>query len=193
LRVEIFLNVQGTKAGTKAGGGDMGGSERAGQDKIKLPDPGLTERMLAELAGNAPLDAVTSTSDKFRAEAQSIAESVIANSKLARYGLVTVEGIAYTAPGIINAVHHNLTNLPEMGFKVATAATIGLGLRLLLPEKGAARALVGTTMGYFFVRDALRPFIEAYGDVQRHAECAQSRSKDGRWSGPFCSRLLCRY
>ena len=125
---------------------------------------GFPESTAAELL-STPVEKITELGTKFKKKADETLSSVVENSSLARYGLVTVEGLAYTVPGVVNAVYHNLSNLPETSFKVATAATIGLGLRLAMPEKGAARALVGTTMGYFFVRDAIRPFVEAYKDV----------------------------
>jgi hypothetical protein len=132
--------------------------ERTG-DTLAFPDS-----VAAELT-RIPVEKVTEAGERFKKKTDGLLESAVANSALARYGLVTVEGLAYTVPGIVNGLYHNLSNLPELGFKAATAATIGIGLRLLLPEKGAARAVVGTTMGYFFVRDALHPFIKAYKDV----------------------------
>ncbi len=125
---------------------------------------GFAQAALSEL-GNRPLSAVTDIGNRFKKSTDGYLESAVKDSKIARYGLVTVEGLAYTVPGILNGVYHNLSNLPELGFKLGVAATIGVAMRLALPQKGAARAVVGTTMGYFFVRDALRPFTQAYSDV----------------------------
>jgi len=126
--------------------------------------PGFAESALSEL-GNRSVQSLTDVGDRFKKSTDGLVAQAVQDSALFRYGLVTVEGLAYTVPGVLNGVYHNLSNLPELGFKVGVAATIGVGLRLALPEKGAARALVGTTMGVFFLRDAWRPFSQAYSQV----------------------------
>lgn len=159
--------------------GEAGG--RSGEDL------GLPEKLVAELAA-APIEEVRKLGDRFKTSSDSLIETAVKESKLVRYGAVTVEGLAYAVPGVLNGIHHNLTNLPETAFKIGTAATIGVGLRLLLPEKGAARALVGTTMGFFFVRDALHPFVEAYkeaGQAQDLAGVHKAAQKMGDGLGLF--------
>jgi hypothetical protein len=112
------------------------------------------------------LGPVIRSSDRMSDGADGIVDYAAANSKLVRYGLVTVEGLAYTVPGVLNGLHYNLTHLPEFGLKMGVAAGIGVGMRLLLPQKGAARAIAGATMGYMLVKDALTPIREAYAAVE---------------------------
>ncbi|MBX9720523.1 MAG: hypothetical protein K2X81_03920, partial [Candidatus Obscuribacterales bacterium] len=96
----------------------------------------------------------------------------IAEYKVGRYGLVTAEGLALLPQGIGNGIKHNLDHPDEFAMKMGTAALMGVGMRVLLPEAGAARALVGTAMTYFMARDAVMPIIGAMSQVSDNKSMA---------------------
>lgn len=98
----------------------------------------------------------------------SIADTAMsAAGKVERIGLVTVEGLANSVPGVVKGAIHDFSpeNWKETGVKFGSAALMGVGFRLLLPEAGAARALAGTVLGTMFAYDAARPFAQAYSKV----------------------------
>lgn len=92
----------------------------------------------------------------------------------------TGEGLAKAPVGIWNAAVHNLEHPDELLHTAATGAVFGLGMRLLLPKAGAAKALVGTAMSYFFIKDAAMPIVHGWKDAaaardmnELHAASAQ--------------------
>lgn len=89
----------------------------------------------------------------------------IAEYQLGRYAIVTAEGLSLLPQGVLNGVKHNWDNPGEFGAKMAMAAAFGVGMRVLLPKAGAARALAGTLMSYFMIRDAAAPVVQAFRDV----------------------------
>lgn len=89
----------------------------------------------------------------------------IAEYKLGRYALVTAEGLSLLPQGVLNGVKHNWDNPGEFGMKMGMAAAFGVGMRVLLPKAGAARALAGSLMSYFMVRDALTPMVHGFNAV----------------------------
>ena len=93
---------------------------------------------------------------------------VIAQSRAGRYGLVTGEALLDLPNGLANGVKHNWDNPGEFAVKMGTAAAFGVGMNLLLPKAGAAKAIVGGVMTYFMVKDAAAPVIGAFRDV--HAD-----------------------
>lgn len=113
---------------------------------------------------NANNNSVKSNSDK-------VLES-IAENKIGRYGLVTAEGISLLPSGILHGVKYNFDNPGEFATKMGVAAAMGAGMRLLLPQAGAARAVVGTVMTYLMVKDAAMPVIGAYAQVSEDKSLA---------------------
>ncbi len=89
----------------------------------------------------------------------------IAEYQIGRYAIVTAEGLSLLPQGMLNGVKHNWDHPGEFGLKMGMAAAFGIGMRVLLPKAGAARALAGTLMSYFMVRDAAAPMVQAFHDV----------------------------
>lgn len=117
----------------------------------------------SELVNN-PSGGIKSNSDK-------TLES-IAQYKAGRYALVTAEGLSLLPSGVLNGVKHNWDNPGEFATKMGTAAVIGAGMRLLLPQAGAARAVVGTVMTYMMAKDAVTPVLNAWGQVSDNSSVA---------------------
>lgn len=93
------------------------------------------------------------------------AVEAIAEYQLGRYALVTAEGLSLLPQGVLNGVKHNWDHPGEFGLKMGMAALFGVGMRVALPKAGAARALAGTLMSYFMIRDAAAPMVQAFKDV----------------------------
>ncbi len=89
----------------------------------------------------------------------------IAEYKAGRYALVTAEGLSLLPSGVVNGVKHNWDNPGEFALKMGTAAAMGAGIRLLVPQAGAARAVVGTIFTYMMVKDAAMPVVGAWQQV----------------------------
>jgi hypothetical protein len=89
------------------------------------------------------------------------------SEKTLRVGQVTAEGLVYTVPGVLHAVQHDLdpANWKETATKIGTAAAMGVVMRVALPEAGAFKAIVGTAMGVYFMKDAARPVLNAWYNV----------------------------
>jgi hypothetical protein len=87
--------------------------------------------------------------------------------KTERLGLVSVEGLAYSVPGALHAIEHDLdpANWKETGIKILSAGLLGAATRLALPEAGALKAIAGTAMAAYFLKDAARPIFSAWSDV----------------------------
>jgi len=104
-------------------------------------------------------------SNKLRADATNNDMSL--GTKALRVGQVTLEGAAYSIPGAINAIKHDLdpANWQETGTKVLTAGALGVALRVALPEAGAFKAIAGTALGIYFAKDAAIPVFEAWKNV----------------------------
>lgn len=96
---------------------------------------------------------------------ESIFEKAARDSKAARYGMVTVEGLAYAVPGTVKAIAHDISNPLDLAGKVGVAGSIGVAMKVILPKAGVAKAVIGTVMGYYMVKDALHPVLNAYSDV----------------------------
>jgi hypothetical protein len=129
------------------------------QDK-KTQENGFVNRAIDEVLGT-----VSSSDDGIKAKTDSLLESAAKNSAAARYAMVTADGLLQTIPGIGHGIMHNFSHPGEFGMKALTAFTIGLGMRYALPERGAAKALVGTVMMGSFLWDGLKPVMQAYRDA----------------------------
>jgi hypothetical protein len=110
----------------------------------------------------------TDASNKLRADATN---DMGLGTKALRVGQVTLEGVAYTVPGAIKAIQHDLdpANWKETGVKVLSAGALGVALRVALPEAGAFKAIAGTAMGLYFAKDAAVPVFEAWKNVATNA------------------------
>jgi hypothetical protein len=93
--------------------------------------------------------------------------AVSAAGKVERIGLVTIEGLANAVPGVVKGAVHDFSreHWGETSVKFGTAAAMGVAIRVLLPEAGAAKAVVGTVLGGMFAYDAAKPFAQAYSSV----------------------------
>ncbi|HEY9677311.1 MAG TPA: hypothetical protein V6C76_04855 [Drouetiella sp.] len=111
----------------------------------------------------APTNAASDASNKLRQDS----DEMSLGTKALRVGQVTVEGAAYTLPGAINAIKHDLdpANLPETGVKVLSAAALGVAMRTILPEAGAIKAIASTAMGVYFAKDAVAPIWDGWKNV----------------------------
>ena len=89
------------------------------------------------------------------------------SEKALRVGQVSAEGLVYSVPGALHAVEHDLSpaNWKETGIKILSAGAMGAAMRVALPESGAVKAIVGTAMAVYFMKDAAKPVISAWGDV----------------------------
>ena len=75
------------------------------------------------------------------------------------------EGISMAPHGMWNELEHDYTHPWEAAGKVAGATAFGIGMRTLLPEAGAARAIVGTAMTYFMVADLAKPLTRMLNEA----------------------------
>jgi kumamolisin len=82
-------------------------------------------------------------------------------SDLAKFGLVTLEGAKNVIPGIGNALWHDVTHPLDTAKMVGTSAAIGAGMRLVLPEDAAGKA-IGTTIGAWMMFRSGAPIYNAY-------------------------------
>ena len=106
------------------------------QDASKNPDPDLKpssnfNASLKQVLSSQDLVKPASDLDSQKAGVnqnnKTTVEEIVANNKVARYGLVTAEGLAYSVPGAFKAVGHDLSNPLELGAKVGMAATVEIG------------------------------------------------------------------
>jgi|GEM_PF-513546 len=112
----------------------------------------------------------------------------IAESAVLRRTIAFGEGVGYAVPGAIKAIAHDATNPLDLVEKVGMAATIGFGMRVLLPKTGAGKAIVGTIMGYYMVKDALHPIINGWeeaGKAKNMDEVSKSAQHIGDGLGAF--------
>lgn len=88
-------------------------------------------------------------------------DSLARDSKVARYGMAGVEGLAYAVPGALKAVAHDISHPLDLAAKVAVAGSIGVVMKTVLPKAGVGKAIVGTVMAGYMVKDALHPIMNA--------------------------------
>lgn len=120
------------------------------QAKAKL----LDDTRLENFIGNK--DTANSSADKL---------SGINSTAAGRVAYVTGEGLAKAPQGVWNGVLYQFDNPDQFAMTAGTGALFGVGMRLLLPRAGAARALVGTAMSYFFIKDAAKPILTGWSDA----------------------------
>ncbi len=98
------------------------------------------------------------------AESKSVSflDNEVQNSVGMRRTVAFVEGGAYALPGAVKAIADDVTHPGQLAEKGLTAATIGLAMRVLLPKTGAGKAIVGAVMGYYMVKDAVKPIINGW-------------------------------
>lgn len=115
-------------------------------------------------------------------------DHIVENNRLARLGLLTVEGAGYAVPGVVNTALHDITHPVQAIEKGSTALALGVAMRIALPKAGAARAAAATAFTYFMVRDAAVPvakgFSEAW-DAKDHAQVNAAAQKMGDGLGMF--------
>jgi hypothetical protein len=126
--------------------------------------------------------------DPQEAANKTLIDDIASNNRLARLGLVTVEGVGYAFPGVINAGLHDITHPIQAAEKGAHALGLGVAMRVLLPKAGAARAAAATAFTYFMVRDAAVPVASAYSSVWdggNHTDVNRAAQKMGDGLGMF--------
>lgn len=109
-------------------------------------------------------------------------------SSLTRYGTVYGKGLLRTPEGVLNTVVHYAHNPEEAALKAGFAATIGVGIRTILPKTGAGRAIVGTVMLGVLAKDLISPLIHAKGEADKatsHQELDQAATRLGNHMGMF--------
>ncbi|MBU6452078.1 MAG: hypothetical protein KGS72_09895 [Cyanobacteria bacterium REEB67] len=89
----------------------------------------------------------------------------IENSAAVRRTLAYGASGFYAVPGAFKAAAHDFTHPSELIEKAATAAAIGVGMKVLLPKTGAGKAIVGAVMGYYMVKDAAEPLIHGWSEA----------------------------
>ena len=75
-----------------------------------------------------------------------------------------------TGEGLAKSAVHGWNDLTTMSGRelaetAGTGALFGIGMRVLLPEAGAMKALVGTAMSYFMIKDAAMPVLNGWKDA----------------------------
>lgn len=96
-----------------------------------------SERSLGSIASSiAQADART------KPESSDVFDSLAKNSKVARYGMAGIEGLAYAVPGALKAVAKDVSNPLDLAAKVAVAGSIGVVMKTVLPKAGVAKAIV---------------------------------------------------
>lgn len=145
----------------------MSDNRTTGADKDLLPTPDkgndASQTLHSSLTISDFLSAKPASSNEPKYSDKTL--EAIAEYKVGRYALVTAEGLSLLPQGVVNGVKHNWDNPGEFGLKMGMAAAFGVGMRVLLPKAGAARALAGSLMSYFMIRDAAAPMVGAFNAV----------------------------
>lgn len=102
------------------------------------------------------------------------AERMAPSSDLTKFGIVTIEGAKNLLPGMANKIHHDVTHPWETAKMLGTSAAIGAGMRLVLPESAAGKAIAGTVGAIMIVKSAAPVYnayskgfqARTYGDLQ---------------------------
>jgi hypothetical protein len=118
-------------------------------------------------------------------------DAQIQNSAALRRTVAFGEGALYALPGAGKAVISDFnfkahpTQLLEKGLM---AASIGLAMRVALPKTGAGKAIVGAVMGYYMIKDAVKPIINGWeesGKAQNMAQVNTAAQHIGDGLGAF--------
>jgi hypothetical protein len=138
-------------------------AQKGAQDKF-LADAGLTKYV-----GNS-------------AQSQSSNElGGMTSSAAGRVLYVTGEGLAKSPMAAWDAMTH--TTGSDLLKTAGTGALFGLGMRVLLPETGAMKALVGTAMSYFFIKDAAQPILSGWKDAAGAKDLAELHAASDHMAG----------
>jgi hypothetical protein len=92
----------------------------------------------------------------------SFMDQQIQGSAAVRRTVAFGEGCAYAVPGAVKAFANDVTHPTQLVEKGLMAASIGVAMRVLLPKTGAGKAIVGAVMGYYMVKDAVKPIINGW-------------------------------
>jgi kumamolisin len=84
------------------------------------------------------------------------------DSKLGRWGAVTVEGAKNFVPGIGNALWHDITHPVQTGEMLLGSAAFGAVLKTALPEGGPTGVIAGLGIGAWMMAKSAAPVIDAY-------------------------------
>lgn len=107
----------------------------------------------------------------------------------ARYPLALGYGAVYTVPGVLNSGMHALTHPFETAGKWGMGVGFGAVMRTVLPKTGAGRAIAGTLMLGWFVKDALTPIASGMVDAH-HAQGLGDVEKAGAKMGDGMGAFL---
>lgn len=111
-------------------------------------DDALINKLALEMAG-----AKTNAMDTFEKAPE---------SAFARYGTVTVNGLAKVPQGILNAVENDIKHPMAALQTIGMGAGMAVALKTILPEGGPAGAIAGLAMGAYFTYKSAEPIIDAY-------------------------------
>ena len=117
-----------------------------------------------------------------------LANAAAPDSKLAKYGLVTGKGISKLPEGVWNATVHSVTRPLETLETLGAAAAMGVVLKTVLPETGAAGKIAAGAIGLYFTYQAARPVMDAYqeaGNAKTMGEIDNAAMKLGNAGGEF--------
>jgi hypothetical protein len=155
-RTNVAATVAQEKKGNDSGPGASSPGEQSAQapgDKFHSPAANLAA-LQSRMTDNAADSSVSAFVDH-----------QIENSAAVRRTLAYGASGFYAVPGAFKAAAHDFTHPTELIEKAATAAAIGVGMKVLLPKTGAGKAIVGAVMGYYMVKDAAEPLIHGWSEA----------------------------
>jgi len=85
------------------------------------------------------------------------------DSKLSRWGAVTVEGAEHFVPALFSTAWEDITHPADTIKMFGSSALLGAALKTGLPEKGPAGLIAGTLIGGYMLYKSGEPIFEAYG------------------------------
>jgi hypothetical protein len=143
---------------------DTSASKAARGASVMFPNNMPSDWQVKSLVRITPLPGLDNTQ---ATPPESLNRPIGIGEKALRLGQVSAEGVLYTLPGVYHAILRDLdpANWKETGMKILGAGAMGVAMRLALPEAGAVRAIAGTAMAAFFVKDAAAPIVRAWQDV----------------------------
>lgn len=104
------------------------------------------------------------------------------SSLIGKYGLATLKGIENVPAGLVHAVQDNVEHPLKALETVASAAAMGVVLKTVLPETGAAGKIAGVALGAYFTYKSAEPVINTYKFVG-HAKTMDDINLAGRHLG----------
>ncbi len=117
-----------------------------------------------------------------------LAAAAAPESAFGKYSLVTSKGVAKLPEGVWNAAVHSATHPLETLETLGAAAAMGVVLKTVLPETGAAGKIAAGAIGLYFTYQAARPVMDAYseaGNAKTMGDIDNAAMKLGNAGGEF--------